>query len=84
MPRVSVEKVWPGPAPRLRLQHDLVAPEARAAARAVLARVVPPRLAGHAPRPAHSARAHVSDQVLVDQPLPLLGHAHLRGDAFLV
>ena len=45
-----------------------------------LARVVPPRPPGHAHCPAHRPRPHVSDQVLVNQPLPLLRHAHLGSD----
>ena len=58
------------------VHHDLVAAQLPAAAGgvgalvAVLARVVPPRL----PRP------HLLHQVLVDQPLPLLRHAHLQGE----
>ena len=69
--QILVEEVGPA-----AVHHDLVAAQLPAAAAgvgalvAVLARVVPPRL----PRP------HLLHQVLVDQPLPLLRHAHLQGE----
>ena len=69
--QILVEEVGPA-----AVHHDLVAAQLPAAAAgvgalvAVLAGVVPPRL----PRPG----PHLLHQVLVDQPLPLLRHAHLQ------
>ena len=70
--QILVEEVGPA-----AVHHDLVAAQLPAAAAAgvgalvaVLAGVVPPRL----PRPG----PHLLHQVLVDQPLSLLRHAHLQ------
>ena len=69
--QILVEEVGPA-----AVHHDLVAAQLPAAGAgvgalvAVLAGVVPPRL----PRPG----PHLLHQVLVDQPLPLLRHAHLQ------